>query len=286
MNRIITSLLLVLSTFSAIGQKAIEVPQNKRDQSFFRDLPNDIKKFGLEDLTKTKDPLSIRVWRANEITEVKQSNVGYSSSLINWINQQPIISKRKEFGADISKLLMDSLLANKILQIPDDTYQGIDGLYITFEVATPESYRLYSYWSPNEARGQNSKDVIRLVSLIDNVLNSKTHRTNFLEELEPGTYAWGMTDLRIDRFLAAHETKSTLYNTIEDRLKKDLKITKESSHRDFPVILINGKPAYLKDVNKYETVDIKNIEIVTNKVAATALYGNKGVNGAVLIETK
>lgn len=286
MNRIITSLILTLSTFSTTAQKAIEVPQNNRDQSFFKNLPNDLKKFNLEDLTKTKDSLYIRVWRSNEIIEVKQSKGIYSATLINWINHQPIISKRKEFSSDTSKLLMDSLLANNIHQIPDDTYEGIDGAYITFEVSTPESYRIYSYWSPSEARGQNSKDVMRLVSLIDNVLNSKTHRTHFLEELEPGTYAWGMTDLRIDRFLAAHETKSTLYNTIEKRLKKELKITEESSHRDFPVILINGKPAYLKDVNKYETVDIKNIEIVTNKIVATALYGKKGVNGAVLIETK
>ena len=48
----------------------------------------------------------------------------------------------------------------------------------------------------------------------------------------------------------------------------------------------DGKPAYLKNVNKFETVDIKNIKFVANKVTATALYGKQWVNGAVLIETK
>ncbi len=52
-----------------------------------------------------------------------------------------------------------------------------------------------------------------------------------------------------------------------------------------PLYIIDGKPFKDFDINKFDINKIQNIKVLKNK-AATALYGSKAENGAIIITTK
>ncbi|WP_207432568.1 hypothetical protein [Sabulibacter ruber] len=180
-------------------------------------------------------------------------------------------------------------MANKILVSPGSSRHGIDGSYVTIEVATPEHYRLYSYWSPwssSSSKNEGAQDVVKMMALTNNFLDLSGHTSNFLESLEPGNYPWGMTGLRIDKFLPENARRSTLYKTLEKRARKELKITPETSHQKYPIVIINHQRAFLKDLNKYETADVSSLQILSKDNSQHSIYGSLGENGVIVVETK
>lgn len=289
MIRIIHLLLMFFTSVIVLAQKSIQVPSNKRDMRFYERLPSTLDEYGLEDLTKTNDSLSLRVWRSNKIIEVKKQGEATHASLTFWINQQEPIVRKNEFGQEVSQKLLDSLLANNIMSLPGNPYYGVDGSYITIEVATPERYRMYSYWSPGSSpspKNEGAKEVVRMMALANDILDESGHISAFIESLEPGGYTWGMTGFRVDRFLHDDAPKSSLYKTVEERVKRELNVTPETSHRNYPMVIINHKPALLQDLNKYKNSDVKSLEIITKENPKQRIYGTSGLNGIIMVETK
>lgn len=270
----------------ANAQKVIEVPENRTDFNFYERLPEKLVKFGLQDLTKTTDSIFIRVWLRHEIMEVRQQGEAHAIYRVHARSKEPVVGK-VEFDRPTAERLLDSLLANKVLEIPDDTYQGIDGSMVFFEVATTEKYRLYSYWSPGHRKRAHEAEVIKLLSFFSEMLQTGEHRSAYLESLEPGGYGWGMSSIRVDKFLPENAQKSSLYMEVERRMKEELGIHKGTSHLNFPLLLIDGRPAYLRDLNSYESSEIKSLEILQKEDPEAGIYGTRGTKaGVIAIQTK
>lgn len=283
MNKAITLLLFTLCYLNAYSQKTIEISDNKRDQFFFEKMPEYITKFELEDLKKTRDSLRIRIWSHNSTIEVKQQN-GVKAYLTQWVRWQDPIINKVEFESEISKQLLDSLLAYDITTIPEDDKWGIDGSYVSIEISTPENYRTYTYWSPHLNESDNRFKVAKIERLANTILNRNKYFNEFIETIPPGGY--GLSSGHIDRFLPEGSMESSLYKEVKRRIGLELGITENTSHTKFPFFIIDQKPSYMGGLNKYKLSEVKEIKIITKNDEESRLYGTMATNGLVIITSK
>ena len=283
MNKTIAIFLFLLCYLNTYSQKTIEISDNKRDQFFYKEMPEHITKFGLEDLRNSTDSLRIRIWSRNSSIEVKQQN-GVKTYLTQWVRWQDPIINKVEFETEISKQLLDSLLAYDITTIPDDTKWGIDGRYVNIEVSTPEKYRTYTYWSPHLNESNNRFKVAKIEHLANTILNRNKYFNEFIETIPPGGY--GLSSGHIDRFLPEGSMESSLYKEVKKRMQLELGINENTSHTKFPFFIIDQKPSYMGGLNKYKLSEVKEIKIITKNDEESRLYGTMATNGLILIETK
>jgi len=66
----------------------------------------------------------------------------------------------------------------------------------------------------------------------------------------------------------------------------ELSITDKTNHWNYPIILVDKKPAKISDLNKYDDNQISKFEIIKPDNELIVLYGTSGRNGVVIIETK
>lgn len=283
MNKTITIFLFLLCYLNTYGQKTIEISDDKRDQFFYKEMPGRIKTFGLEDLRNSTDSLRIRIWNTYSTVEIKQQN-GVKACLTQWVRWSDPIIKKVEFESEISKQLLDSLLAYDITTIPDDNKWGIDGSYVTIEISTPKKYRAYTYWSPSCFQSEDRTKVVKINNLCFKILNTKQHLQELIETLSPGGY--GLSSRPIDRFLPIGSIESSLYQEVKKRMQLKLGIDEHTSHTKFPYFIIDMKPSYMKGLNDYELSDVKKIKILTMKDKESLIYGMMAKKGIVVIETK
>ncbi|MDE5418224.1 hypothetical protein L3049_09395 [Labilibaculum sp. DW002] len=283
MNKTITLFLFLLCYFNAYSQKTIEVSDNKLDQFFYDKMPEYITKFGLEDLRNSTDSLRLRIWSGKGTIEVTQQN-GVKANLTQWTMWQDPIINKVDFKSEISKQLLDTLLAYDITTLPADNTWGIDGSYIHIEVSTPEKYRTYTYWSPRLSEGGNRFKVAKIERLANSILNRNKHFNEFIETLPPGGY--GLSSGQIDCYLPEGSKESSLYQEVKKRMQLELGITENTSHTKFPQLIIDTIPCYMKGLNKYELSEIKDIKIITEKGKVSTFYGANAANGCVIITTK
>ncbi|MDM8158984.1 hypothetical protein QUH73_04035 [Labilibaculum sp. K2S] len=282
MNKTIAIFLFLLCYLNTYSIKKIEVSNDKRDQFFYDKMPENCKKFGLEDLRNSTDSLRIRIWSSNSTIEIKQQN-GVKAQLTQWVRWSDPIIKKVEFESEISKQLLDSLLAYDITTIPDDTKWGIDGSYVNIEVSTPENYRTYTYWSPSVNETENRYKVAKIEHLANTILNRNKFFNEFIETIPPGGY--GLSSGHIDRFLPEGSMESSLYKEVKRRIGLELGITEKTSHTKFPFFIIDQKPSYMAGLNKYKLSEVKEIKIITKNDEESRLYGMMAANGLILIET-
>lgn len=278
-----------LIALNGFCQKYIEIPDNGIDSVRFNNIKEGLSKFSFDDLTTSSDSLRIRIWMRHNIVELKYGD-NISAQLTSWIypynsNGKPIIHSRT-FDFKTSKILLDSLIFYNALDLEDEQFIGIDGTNYMFEISTPNKYRLYSYWSPTLTRSQNSKNAVILLNLIRDILYLNVIEYAFIESLEPGIYKWGMSTIEVDNFISEQDNRSSLYEFIEDKMRKELAIDEHTCRTEFPLIMIDDKRCFLNDINKYEYSQIDDITFITRNDYALAVYGTRGENGVILIKTK
>jgi len=286
MKQTLIIILLILVFNPIFGQKHFDIPETKVVDSFIETLSKNLKDFDLQDLRVSEDSLSIRIWQTHEVFTINQNNASTISDYKFYTTNKELVFKSFQLSESISRNIMDSLLVAGIWNLKDENYRGIDGSFVFIEISTASKYKVVSYWSPNSKRSNDCKTVVQILEMIDNTIDSKKLRNEFLNSLSPGSYRWGMTSIRIDKFLDRDVDKTDFYKKAEDKIKQELSISEKTSHWDYPLILVNNTPAKISDLNQYNDKEIAKFEILKSDNNLTALYGTNGSNGVVLIELK
>ena len=280
------TLLLIISAFGTTnGQKNIEIPKNEVVQNFVKNLPENLNKHKLNDLRTSTDSIAIRIWKTNEILTLKTDGLTKYDFKI-FINEGKLPVNEKTYSGEFPLAFLDSLNSFNIWKLQDENYRGIDGSYVFFEISTKTNYKICSFWSPDINRSSSCKSAVQLMTLTNKLINTKTLRSEFLENLEPGIYSWGMSTINVDRFLNKEVAKTDFYSNAENRIRKELNITDKTSHLSYPRVLINDQPSRLADLNRYSERDMVSFDILNPKNPTTAIYGTSGGFGMVILKTK
>ncbi len=96
----------------------------------------------------------------------------------------------------------------------------------------------------------------------------------------------GYDKYSIDKFLGANTVKTDFYSMAEARIKTELNITEKTNHWEYPLVIINDRPAKIADLNKYSEKDVEKLEILKSDNQQVALYGTNGRNGIITLKTK
>lgn len=286
MRQLLTLLLLVYSFVTTNGQKHIEIPQSEVVENFVKSTPEKLNKFKLEDLRNSTDSLAIRIWMTNEILTIKSNNsTDYECKFFIYNDRFKL--QEKTYSGKLPETFLDSLKSFNFMEIKNDNFRGIDGSFIFFEISTKKNYKICSFWSPESKRNDNCKIAVQTLDLIDKLSNKETLRTEFIENLEPETYSWGISTLsfRIDRFLA-NGAKTDFYISSEHKIRTELNISDCTKHTEYPLIIINDKVAQISDLNRYLQKDILSFEIIKSDNTTKAIYGASGNYGIVKVKTK
>jgi hypothetical protein len=286
MKQILTLIILIFLLNPTYGQKNLDIPENKVIESFMKSLPKKIEKLKLQDLRTSEDSLNIRIWQTHNVFTINQNSDSTFSDYKIFTTNKELEFKSFNFTENISQKIMDSLSVETIMNLKDENYRGIDGSFIFLEISTGSMYKVVSYWSPSSERSNDCEAVVEILSVINNTIDSKKLSNDFLNSLPSGSYRWGMTSVRIDRFLDKAVAKTDFYSRAEKKIEKELSITDKTNHWNYPLILVNNKPAMLSDLNKYNDKEIAKFEVLKPDNNLIALYGTNGSNGVVLIETK
>ncbi|MCR1026087.1 hypothetical protein NQT66_14790 [Cellulophaga baltica] len=286
MKQILTLIILIFLLNPTYGQKNLDIPENKVIESFMKSLPKKIEKLKLQDLRTSEDSLNIRIWQTHNVFTINQNSDSTFSDYKIFTTNKELVFKSFNFKENISQKIMDSLSVETIMNLKDENYRGIDGSFIFLEISTGSIYKVVSYWSPSSERSNDCEAVVEILSVINTTIDSKKLSNDFLNSLPSGSYRWGMTSVRIDRFLDKAVAKTDFYSRAEKKIEKELSITDKTNHWDYPLILVNNKPAMLSDLNKYNDKEIAKFEVLKPDNNLIVLYGTNGSNGVVLIETK
>ena len=286
--RILLYVICSLLVSKGYSQKYIEIPESAIDSLRFNNVKEGLSKFNFDDLTTTNDSLRIRIWMRHHIVDLKYDD-DISVQLTGWI--YPYLSKGKPFihtrtfDFATCKTLYDSLIFYNVADLEDEQFIGIDGTNYMFEISTRNEYRFYSYWSPTLTRSPNSRNAVKLLNSIHNILNLNKSEYAFTSILEPGIYQWGLSTFDIDHFVPEQVKKSTLYEFVERKIKEEFGLNRQTRHTEFPTIVLDNKRVFLKDLNNYEYSQIDEVKLYKND-NASALFGWQSKNGVILIFTK
>lgn len=286
MKQILTIIISLFILSPAFGQKQFDIPETQVVESFMKTLSNNLEKLQLKDLRTSKDSLNIRIWQTHNVFTINQNSHSAFSDYKIFTTNKELVFRSFNFTENISQKIMDSLSVETIINLKDENYRGIDGSFVFLEISTGSKYKVVSYWSPNPERSNDCKTVVQTLGVINKTIDSRKLRNEFLNSLPSGSYRWGMTSIRIDRLLDKDVAKTDFYIRAEKKIEQDLNITDKTNHWDYPLILVNNKPAMISDLNIYNDKEIAKFEVLKPDNNLVALYGTNGKNGVVLIETK
>lgn len=285
MRQSLTILFILFFLPPSFGQKKMEIPESDIVRFFIEKLPEKLNLFKLKDLRTSTDSLDIRIWQTHEIFTISCSNLLSSDYKVHTTNDK-LIFTTSNFTEKISRNILEFLLTTRILELHDDNYRGIDGSFVFIEISTKRLYKVVSFWSPKAERNYDCKAVVEILDKLNCTIDSIDLRNKFLNSLSPGGYKWGTTSIQIDKFLDAGTSKTDFYSVVEARIKTELNITNETNHWEYPIVVINDRPAKIADLNKYSGKDVKKLEILKPNNQQIALYGTNGSNGVVILRTK
>jgi hypothetical protein len=285
MKHFLTFLLMLSFSCTTHAQKIIEIPQNDRIKGFLTHLPGNLDKYHLSDLQKSTDSLCVRIWADNEVFTLSSKDPAQCSYKIHTNQVKPIVLERP-YSGKISRILLDSMVSHNLLNLQDEPYRGIDGSFVYFEISTKASYKICSFWSPDTQGNENCKNAAHILDHMHKTLHTTDLYTEFFNTLEPGDYSWGMSGIHIDRFLQKEVHRTDFYLYAENRIRKELNITEKTSPLNFPIVLINHKPASIASLNQYSQKELVRFDILKPGAESTARYGSRAGNGVVIMETK
>jgi hypothetical protein len=145
-----------------------DIPKNKRTTKFHSIKEQIEHKIGINSMEDGFDEMEIRIWFANsslreQLIDLQKINTTWHANIYtlvyNYDSNNALVSINKSIKQIKPKsgwnYFIDSLTKLKLLILPDMSaikgYQlGFDGRSVTVEVATPNLYRIYSYWEPGE----------------------------------------------------------------------------------------------------------------------------------------
>ena len=270
---------------SLISQKKIERSENPITVNFEKHLSDKLIRFDLKDLRKTTDSFNIRIWKNHEIYTLNYADTASSSYKIFTRGNDSAIGTTI-FSSELSKEVYDKILEKDLNQITGDSYRGIDGSLVYVELATPTTYRMVSYWSPYYRNCEGCYTLNSLLNTINETVDAKKLRNEYLNSLKPGGYGWGMSGIQIDRFLDSAIKKTDFYTRAEEEVRKEFSITNATNHWKYPGVIINGKPAKIEDLNLYTNADVEKLQLLKKDDASNVLYGTLGTYGLILLKTK
>ena len=92
--------------------------------------------------------------------------------------------------------------------------------------------------------------------------------------------------IRQDQLLPDSIIKSSLYIYVEKRMREELGINENTDDSEFPIIYIDDRISFLKDINELKYSQAKTITILSKDDSPTVLYGTSALHGIIRIETK
>ncbi len=236
----------------------------------------------------SEDTFRLRIWLGNQIVELVDADSVYAviTNSVYSISQESKIIESILINSKTAQELYDSIVFFGLKNFPTGKRAGIDGQEYLFEISTPENYNMISYWSPWSIDSPNSIKIARILDMVYNVLNLNQYKKQFIQKLEPGNYQANRLFLSVDYFLNENINKSPLYDSVEIRMRSELDINNQTNHLLYPVILVNGEQKFLHELNKIKMSKVKSIKVIKSNDTQITLYGTKGANGIVLIETR
>lgn len=292
MNHIIRLVLLCffcgLSLFSS-AQKKIIHSEDLMVKFFLKALPDKLEKLDLPDLRKDSSDFSIRIWNNRRVISLSNEFKNKNSCLIYSTKTTDLNSYcHKVFDIDetLSIALLDSIKALKPLELEDESRRGLDGSFTFIELSTKNIYKIITCWSPYlQSRSENIDRIRHLLEILRDNIGFENLDTIFLDSLEPGNYlwGWGISTIRIDRFLDEEIPKTDLYKEVEQKLKLEFDI---KNNRDFPLILINDLHVNISNLNLYSKKDVIELNIYKSDNPMTSVYPTSVGKGVITVKIK
>lgn len=198
MTKIVIFIFLIITNLSFC--------QNKRDSilDYYNELER--KELQLKDFKEMQFDKFYRIWVSNyQVIElVKTNDTLFDGYLINSVTetrkktQKKILQKIKISDRIVKKLI--SKLQNENVETLKDCYefknypQGFDGKSYTFEIASRNERRIYSYWEPESFQNldiADLKNVQNIIKAINTEFNLWKYFEKFRDRLPPGNYTYG-----------------------------------------------------------------------------------------------
>lgn len=202
--KLLTTLLMLFAVFPSLGQAT-------ENLFWKRYIHERVEELNLQKLDAASHLKAFRVWNSYQVVELVQENDSlHRGQLINYVyvtrvnrkeEKKRMISQRLTIPESVAKTLIHQLTAQDIEYLPDAIqvkgYKiGVDGTSYQFEIKSASSYRIYSYWEPENDRYQNPQ--IQEVQKVRNILSALNHEfdlwklfTSFRDHLPNGRYHYG-----------------------------------------------------------------------------------------------
>ena len=262
-------LFLCFITLNLYSQKTISISKDEVSEQFYKNLDSSIEKYNLKDLRKSEDK-TIRIWKGNEILTLGKD----PNYLFHIKNEKQEVKEKKQI-AQISNFdsIFNEIDKNVESYERYDQFQ-IDAFPTVIEINNSSSYRLISFY-----KNEKFEELIKKIREQDEIekLSEK-----IINELPSGRYSIGITTIKIDHLI--NENQSAFYQKILPEMEQKLGVDKETDPTEMPLILINNKPKYFKNLNELKIKDVQKYEIINDN--RKSIYGTYGDFGVIKIDTK
>jgi len=163
---------------------------------------------GLQDLTKSKDTFSIRLWQPGAVLEISYDSTGkLKSQYINYIwklnkkgKKVSLLFKRNIFSIDSCKQIEDKLRTTNFVDLLHSDRSKwaykTNGLFYEIELANKSHYRFNTFCQvrppdPVYKHGDEYKTLQDVLLFIENKINYWKYFNDFYSTQEPGKYTEG-----------------------------------------------------------------------------------------------
>lgn len=262
--KIFYSILFIFLFNLVKSQNQIQINDDKNSLEFYQNLDKTLFRYSLKSIENSNEK-TIRIWRATEVFEFS-NNPFYLRRFENLKSGEIHIFKQ-----DLNTNLIDSLNINKVKNFIAEYW--IDCLPIAIEIVEGNNYMVKEIGCNKEFR-----------STIYEIFKDEIENNieEFKKTLSSGIYNEGMTTFIINQPVNQESKKSNFYKKIEkELLQTHIKIDNPTKQ---PLIKVNFENIYFGDLNKLEESNVKSYKILSKKQGN--VFGTRGENGVILIETK
>ena len=204
---LIITLLSSLSAFSQVTE---------RQKYWKKIVDKDAKELGVNNLDSTRLIKTYRMWyNSMQLVELTQLNDSiFDGQIVNYVTKnsgtkkkpkKEILVHKTKIPSLIVRTLIDTLHSANIETLPDadeiESYpKGFDGRNYVFEIGENGSYRIYSYWEPENEQYQNGNlaeiiNIRKILKTLRHELSLGKLFSDFLNRLPTGSYYYGGTGM-------------------------------------------------------------------------------------------
>ncbi|MER2999583.1 hypothetical protein [Pontibacter populi] len=203
-------IVVLLMSLSALGQIT-------ERQAYWKSIVDkDAKELGMATLDSAGNVKTYRIWyNSMQVVELIHLNDSiFDGHILNYVTKNSGTRKKPMKETLIHRIkippltvrkLIDSLHNANIETLPDSDEiegypQGFDGRNYVFEIGTQGSYRIYSYWEPENEQYQNGSlaeiiNVRKILRTLQTELSLSKLFSGFINRLPKGSYTYGITNL-------------------------------------------------------------------------------------------